>query len=652
MREQVRSLIQEAWPYLELALALAAAALWYSTGGAVWFRENRIGLWPLVLLAALGPLHWLARAGHSPYRDTLDDYAPWLILLLLSAGASVWAAYDRQIALAKLGLLLGGLGLMVALAHQPSRRHLYVALGLLATAAAGLGTFFLLTNDWAAQPVKVALLSRLGAALSEALPNLSGHRITPNVVGGMLAVLLPYGFALVTIQPPRWLGRDATCWQGALRVFWVVALLIAGLALLLTVSRGAWLGLAAAALLWGLWRAVAGEPAQELLRWRRQLLAGGLLCLALAVGALVGGYAVLSLGLPGADLLSGRLTLWRDGLTFAQDYSYTGVGLGLFPIPFSVYTLLIHVGYIVYSHNMWVDLLAEQGIFGLMALVLLVGSAVVQFARWRRLASRSLGRIMEASLASIVALAVHGIFDNVLYGSRGLLLLFVPFGMMAAATTLAASEAARHGLELPRRSGWPWRWGLAVLAIVAVLAVTRGLPLAAWYANLGAVAQTQAELQLYDPLHFDALDLDQVRRQVDLTEAQVHLERAVRWPAHPTASRRLAAIALARDAYGDALALMQASWDAGHRDAPTRLLYGDALVANGYVAEAVQVVAGLPWAAARLEGQAWSRYWVREDWERATYAYEAVALLQPGYGGAEERAAEARRRGGLPTLEP
>lgn len=640
------------FPYLELALALAAAALWYRTGGAVWFQETGVGLWPVVLVAALWPLHWVAhgrRRGRTPGQT---GYALCLALFLLSAGASVWAAYDRQIALAKLGLLLGGIGLAAALAHQPTRRHLYVALSLLAALAACLAVFFILTNDWAAHAVKVAAVTRLGEALSAALPDVAGHRITPNVVGGMLAALLPLALALLSVRPRTWLGHAFERWTPLLRTLCGLAVALAALGLLFSVSRGAWLGLGAGALLWGLWRWAGGAPSAEPERWRRQLLAGGLLSVALALTALLGGYAILTLGLPGAEALSGRLELWRNGLILAQDYAYTGVGLGLFSIPLSVYTLLIHVGYIVYSHNMWIDVLAEQGIMGLAALMLLGAVAVARFARWRRVASSGLGRVMEACLVSLVAITVHGVFDNVLYGSRGVLILFVPHGIMVAATSLAAREAA-HSKEHARTGPRSWEW-LSSLAVIVVgaLAITLGRPMAAWHANLGAVAQTQAELQVYDPLHFDEPNLDQVRRQVDLTAAQAHLERAASWPGHPTARRRLAAIALARGAYGQALALMQVSWDAGHRDTPTRLLYGDALVANGYVAEATETVAGLPWAAARLEGQAWSRYWVSEDWERAAYAYEAVARLQPGQGGAEQRAADARRRAGLPPLEP
>jgi hypothetical protein len=77
-----------------------------------------------------------------------------------------------------------------------------------------------------------------------------------------------------------------------------------------------------------------------------------------------------------------------------------------------------------------------------------------------------------------------------------------------------------------------------------------------------------------------------------------------------------------------------------------RLVLGDALVAQGSLEEAAVAVRGLDWAEMRLDGQAWYRYWVNQDWQRAAYAWRAVLLLDPedayarGWvGQAEERAA-------------
>jgi hypothetical protein len=96
---------------------------------------------------------------------------------------------------------------------------------------------------------------------------------------------------------------------------------------------------------------------------------------------------------------------------------------------------------------------------------------------------------------------------------------------------------------------------------------------------------------------------------------------------------------------------MQASWDQGNRDDGTRLLYGDALVANGEPVRAALVVQGVPFAAARLEGQAWSRYQARQEWEQLSYAYAALGRLEGDAGAALERTNDAREKAGHAPLD-
>jgi len=153
---------------------------------------------------------------------------------------------------------------------------------------------------------------------------------------------------------------------------------------------------------------------------------------------------------------------------------------------------------------------------------------------------------------------------------------------------------------------------------------------AAWYANLGAVHQTWAELSAYNVKHFDNPTLDQIRQRVDLSAAERFFAQSLALnPGQVTARTRLAEIALARGQYERALTHTQAAWDAGHRDRVTRLLLGDALVAAGDVEAGVKVVRGLKWAEGRLDGQAWYRYWVGKDYRRAADAWRAVVKLNP-----------------------
>jgi cytochrome c-type biogenesis protein CcmH/NrfG len=111
-----------------------------------------------------------------------------------------------------------------------------------------------------------------------------------------------------------------------------------------------------------------------------------------------------------------------------------------------------------------------------------------------------------------------------------------------------------------------------------------------------------------------------------------------------TARQRLAAIAMSKGAYSDALAHMQSAWSAGHRDNTTRMLLGDAYVANGSPDLAAETVQGLPWAASRLSLQAAFRYTAQNDHKRATEAWSTVVLLEPNNASAAQSQRDAEQR--------
>ena len=643
---------RDAWPTLQVGLALVACGLWYATGGAVWYRVTSVGLWPALLVVAMWPLQRMARGRW----ERLQGVHLWLGIFLLTAVVSTVVAYNRPVAVAKLGTVIGAAGLALALSHQRTRRQIYLSLAPLGLGLAALALYSLAGSDWDAQALKYPALAEAGRSLTGWIAWTPGHRITPNVAGSMLAALLPYGVALAGLAPSRWLGMRQPGPQAAIRGCWALAVALGVSALILTGSRGAWGGSLAMVAGWALWRWLGRLAPPGPAGYRRRLIGFGLMALAGGLAVVLGGYLVLVLTLPGAAALANRIDLITRSLSLAQDYAYTGVGLGQFPIPYSVYTLLIHVGYIVNPHNTLVGILVEQGVLGMAALILLWVSALRAFVRTRAHASPGLGIVLEASVASLMTMVVHGMVDSGLYGSRGLLIMLVPVGVIIACARHVESEtAAAEGERSPEASRTRDRTAVPILAglavILLVLVATAGRPHTAWLANRGALEQTRQELALYDPERFAELSLDDARLRADLAEAERLLAAAARHPGHPSAPRRLAAIYLSRSQYPDALAVLKASWDAGSRDSTTRLLYGDALIAAGDPAGAAATVKGIRWAAERIEGQASSRYVPRGEWAQVAYAYEAVARLN-GTGEADlGRINEARQRAGLAPLE-
>ncbi len=604
-------------PYIELACAVLAGALWYGGGWP--------GSWPLLLLALMWSLYWL-RTGFS-LRPALFDVL--LALFVLSAFVGTQTAYAPGPAWAKFWLVVGAWGLYYALAHQPDLDHLYVALALWGLFGVVFTAYFFMVYDWSTHPIKVPALTALGSAISARLPTLVTLPINPNVVGGVLATVLPF-YPPLTLLP----GREVFgSWPSGLRrglpFLWGGAAGGALLGLLVTTSRGAWLATLVGFLLWALWWGLSGRFAgRERLAWM-----GGLLLTGVVLGG-VALHAVLTYELPGVGALTQRLTLLRDSLLLARDYALTGAGLGTFEMNFSIYTLLIHVGYVPNSHNLFVDLWVEQGVVGMGLYLALAGLCIGQgVGAWER-TSVAERWVLGAGGSALFVVLLHGQVEDVFYGSRWLLLLFLPFAWIRAVGGRA--ELRPEGRLVT----------VAVsLLLLAGLLFWRPL-LAQGYASLGAMRQARLELARYEPGRTPGFIMDSIRQEASLEEVVALFERATALhPGNATARQRLAGIQLARGAYPAAYQEIVVAWEAGHRDVVTRMLLGDAHVAQGSVEEGVAMLRGLPWARMRLEEQAWSRYWIHEDYTRAAHAWRAVATLDPEQGAeAWRRAQEAERR--------
>lgn len=610
----------KALSYLAIAGALVAGALWYLFPGS--------GLWPL----AVGLAPWLIRLAYRRLgpRASMPGTPLDLPLLLFAATSTValWVTYERDVTRARMpfevavgwqkyGLILAALLLCFALARLPDARAAWIATGGLAVTGAAAALYFLLTQDFTEAAVKFGLLNRIGLGLQAIRPTLPFHAIAPNQTGSVIAMMMPMGLQLALFG---WRGRRRPAGLPALAIA-VICLLASAAGLLLSASRGAWLGLAVALLLWAAW-AVSGKlPALRNHRVDR-LLVPGFVFLAVLI-AFRPAILTFVQGFLGEGI--NRLELMRLSTLLVRDYPFTGIGLGTYPLVFSTYVLLIHVGYIASPHNLYIDLAAEQGAAGLLAFsIIIIVTARLAWVVSGRLAGSRDTLPLAGTVAMLIVLLVHGLVDDPLYARRAaLLFLLVPPGLITGLWRITAPAA----LPSPRnRRAWLIAAALAALLLGAGILARRPLA-AAWHANLGALSQTRAEMTVYDPAHFDRLSLDAVRRQVDTRAAEAHLARALELePGNVTAAQRLALLARARGDYGTSLALLERIAAQGASDRVTRLLLGDALVADGQIARAVRIVTGLPFAKGRLAGLA-GDFQSQGDAQRATWAGAAAAQV-------------------------
>ncbi len=250
----------------------------------------------------------------------------------------------------------------------------------------------------------------------------------PNPFGGFMGIVLPLcamaAWGLIARLWADWrAGSNLTGPQVAQLLAWTAGTGLLTAALLASWSRGAWLGIAGAAL-------------AMLLALPRRLLHGLLLVIcvcALAVGlwrldilpdALIGrltssiGDLVSITDVRGIDVHAGnyavieRLAHWQAAVNMAQDFPFFGVGLGNYSPQYEQYRLIAWELPLGHAHNYYLNVLAEAGILGLLAY--LAFWALMLRLSWtlRGHPDRFARAVGIGLLGCWTYIAVHSFFDN------------------------------------------------------------------------------------------------------------------------------------------------------------------------------------------------------------------------------------------------
>ena len=258
----------------------------------------------------------------------------------------------------------------------------------------------------------------------------------PNLLGGYLLPILP----LAVVALLRWQGRGQ-------RLFALTSLLLGVVALVLTYSRGAWMGIVAGlgtlALLL-IWRAIRHWP----LFWRRTLpvlvvLGGAVLLVVLVTQVEPLRVRVMSLVAGREDSSNNfRMNVWTSVLQMIQDRPWIGIGPGnsAFNLIYPLYQQPKFNALSAYSIPL--EWTVEAGIPGLLAGVgLFFCSLRAGVSQWR-----SHGPLVLPSLAAVavfMALAIQGLTDTI---------FFRPEVQLTALFSLATLAASVNGVGASSRT--------------------------------------------------------------------------------------------------------------------------------------------------------------------------------------------------------
>lgn len=584
-----------------------------------------------------------------------------------SALIGVWAAYSPSIALGRFSLLSVGLGLIVLLCWNQWQQRQQGANPLQSFAvvgvdsglfAGGLGLLFLLTHNWqSATAQDFTLLPSLTAWIQANQPIWGkGVVFHENLIAGALIGLLP--LAAVALWQSWHLPEVPT-------KYWsVIGVLVGSIALLLTFSRGAWLGLIGGAgiALYLHWRTNQelnrrrSTQHEQLARRQRFTAREGkgqrwsafawlehvgkewaLLDWVISIGifsaiALLVGMTLSPVlhesvlrPLTGSYLeatVNSRLAVWQESLPLIEDYLYTGSGLGSTPMVLATYVYLLHVPYLNHAHSLYLQVAVEQGVPGLLGFAGLIVSAIGLGILWLRQGGAAARRYGCSAMAAQCALLIYGCTDAELYAGFFVPLLFLPTALLIAAAPLiitrtADETRAESGIARPHRSlRAVWVGGLAPLLALLLLLLLPGTQ-SRWLANQTAVGQTRQELSLYEWPTWPIQDAVRRSNLVDTERWAAQYEQVLQLdPTNVTALRRLGQIALSQGDYPQADSLLERAYQIAPQQRATRQLLGEAKALLGDDARAKLLWQGIDLSQGQLE----LRRWWYEQVDGALYA--------------------------------
>lgn len=266
----------------------------------------------------------------------------------------------------------------------------------------------------------------------------------PNPFAGYLNLTLPLALALFLsarggyrfLARGGWLGgREPLVWGAA------SALLMAGVAA--SLSRGAWLALAAAAVLLAAWVSQTpwrylgwGAFAAVVVAWIGAvgLLPGRLVTAILQAFSVANVATDLHRLTPETFSAAQRLAYWIAGWRMFSDHAWLGVGMGNYAINYQKYAVSGWETQLAHAHDYYLNLAAETGLVGLAAFLVFVAAATYQ--TWLgafRSPDPFVRVIAMGALGMLVTLCVHNLFDD----------LFVHGTVNVIAVLLGASAAAQ-----------------------------------------------------------------------------------------------------------------------------------------------------------------------------------------------------------------
>lgn len=384
-------------------------------------------------------LLWIARWWTTRRFARMTPMTLPILSVLIMVPVTLYASADWTLSLPKIyGTVLSIAVFYTVVNRVHTLQGVWLVTFGLVLASSAVALLGLAGTDWSQSKLFALpqLYERL-PRLIQGIPRSIQGGFSANGVGGTLIFFIPLLVSLLCaspeLPPPRFLDDD---WR--LRIWWrwhrpivLLSLLLAVLALVLTKSRGSYVGLAV-----GLW-------ALAVWRDRRWLWLIPGVALALVVITLTGRVEslmelVLRMDTVAGNVsgtMQGRFEVWQRALYMIQDFPYTGIGMGTFDRVVHVLYPLFLIGpdaQVTHAHNELLQVAVDMGIPTLVAYVALLSAfAMAAWRAYRTLPDPGMRAVIVGLACGMLAHQVFGVTDAFLLGTKPGVVMWVFLGIVA-----------------------------------------------------------------------------------------------------------------------------------------------------------------------------------------------------------------------------
>lgn len=242
-----------------------------------------------------------------------------------------------------------------------------------------------------------------------------------NKMAGWLVMLIPLVFSLAFY-------RSGIQSHRIVKIALLVLSSIMVLSLILTYSRGAWIGF------------IGSVFFMMFLKKRKPIiiLVGVLLLLVFVVPSPI--RERIETLAPDAIAGMDRVYLWREALTIIKDFPVLGCGLNTYAIVAPHYKSFKYGG--IYAHNSYLQMTAEIGILGLMAFAFILFVLFkISLQEIERMSDKFYRSVLVGLLSGLFGFLIHSIFDVNIFTLQLSVLMWFIIGLLIASQKIALNNS-------------------------------------------------------------------------------------------------------------------------------------------------------------------------------------------------------------------